>query len=839
MPRPALVSVARAAALFAAFVPTLAVALPQESVPLPRVREGGTPFDPAQRMTPFAVDVAGAMLAPSSGVLASPAEYTPTRGVLFRYSTGAWPSVVRDCVAALTGDPAHDDIAYVVVSSTSQQNSAASSFAAAGADLSKVVFIQQPTNSIWMRDYGPHFVWQDGALTIADSHYYPNRPADNFIPTRVGDEDFGVPTYDMGLYFSGGNFMPGPGRSAFMSALVNLDNPSGAGWNSTSIADIYSRFQGIDVVHVLPQLPTTVDGTGHIDMWMYIVDPTNVIISRFKPGSNATAIQITDNAAIYMQNLGFTVHRPWAWNSGGVHYTYANAFRVNDRIFVPSYGSGNAAYLADDSFAISTWQTAAGPGVEIIPIDCYGIIPASGAIHCIVKQVPRRTEPVPAVHVVRPDGGQLLAAGETYEIEWAVTDTDNVPIPIVELSWSPDGGNQWLPIASVANTGSHAWTVPVVATDRARVRVRATGLGLGISEAQSAADFRIAPARRTLYDFSSGAGFDRWAWGSQTSSWNAVSGVRQAVSNPLSAANYAALATSNATAGDSDTGRYISPTPSSGFESTHVLEFTLQEDPARILDLEILVEGYAQNCTELELYVWDPLAGQWGDGRGNHGQNNYLDSWAGTRDGFIRANLRTDIPRYVGAGNRVTFLLYAERAGYRSFLDYVRLSVTEVPEPAQTLCAGDGSAAACPCGNFGTSGRGCANSATSEGASLLAFGTASVSSDDVWLACQGVPATASMLFFQGTAPVNGGAGVVFGDGLRCVGGAVRRLGVRIAAGGVAGYGPGTGDLPISISGALPVLGGTFYYQSWYRDTAGTCTPGTFNLTNALAIPWTP
>ena len=43
-----------------------------------------------------------------------------------------------------------------------------------------------------------------------------------------------------------------------------------------------------------------------------------------------------------MESLGFTVHRPPAWNVGVTHYTYANAFRVNDRIFMPNYGPGNA-----------------------------------------------------------------------------------------------------------------------------------------------------------------------------------------------------------------------------------------------------------------------------------------------------------------------------------------------------------------------------------------------------------------------------------------------------------------------------------------------------------------
>lgn len=119
---------------------------------------------------------------------------------------------------------------------------------------------------------------------------------------------------------------------------------------------------------------------------MYLVDEDTVIISEFKPGSNPTAIQITDAAVPYMEGLGFEVYRPWAWNVGSTHYTYTNAFRVNDRIFIPSYWKGNSSYLDEDTDALAKWQAAASPSVEIIPIDSYNIIPAAGALHCILKQ---------------------------------------------------------------------------------------------------------------------------------------------------------------------------------------------------------------------------------------------------------------------------------------------------------------------------------------------------------------------------------------------------------------------------------------------------------------------
>jgi len=101
-----------------------------------------------------------------------------------------------------------------------------------------------------------------------------------------------------------------------------------------------------------------------------------------------------------------------------------------------------------------------------------------------------------------------------------------------------------------------------------------------------------------------------------------------------------------------------------------------------------------------------------------------------------------------------------------------------------------------------------------------------------------MPSTATVLFFQGDAQLNGGLGVPFGDGLRCAGGIVIRLGTKTALSGVASY-PEAGDAPISVRGAIPGAGGARYYQAWYRNAASFCTPDPFNLSNGLAATWVP
>jgi len=155
--------------------------------------------------------------------------------------------------------------------------------------------------------------------------------------------------------------------------------------------------------------------------------------------------------------------------------------------------------------------------------------------------------------------------------------------------------------------------------------------------------------------------------------------------------------------------------------------------------------------------------------------------------------------------------------------------------PVNGFCFGDTTGAACPCGNFGSDGHGCANSVFQSGARLqLSSGPASTLADTAVVQVTSVPPNVSCLFFQGTTA---GAGAAFGDGLRCATGTVSRIAAKqSSSSGIASY-PGTGDVPLSVAGGVPQNGGLRTYQAWYRNAANFCTSATFNLSNGLAIHW--
>ncbi|MDP6540179.1 MAG: thrombospondin type 3 repeat-containing protein [Planctomycetota bacterium] len=160
-------------------------------------------------------------------------------------------------------------------------------------------------------------------------------------------------------------------------------------------------------------------------------------------------------------------------------------------------------------------------------------------------------------------------------------------------------------------------------------------------------------------------------------------------------------------------------------------------------------------------------------------------------------------------------------------------NVPQEPAAATAACFGDGGGTACPCQNNGGAGEGCANS-SGAGARADALGHPSVGSDSLVLSVGNAIPQQPGLFFVGTSTLAGGAGVTFGDGLRCCGGNVLRLQVTFPD----GAGSTASDLPIAAATGVQA-GDSRCYQYWYRNPAGSPCGSGFNLTNALEVVWQP
>jgi len=157
--------------------------------------------------------------------------------------------------------------------------------------------------------------------------------------------------------------------------------------------------------------------------------------------------------------------------------------------------------------------------------------------------------------------------------------------------------------------------------------------------------------------------------------------------------------------------------------------------------------------------------------------------------------------------------------------------------PGTPECFG---ATGCPCGNNGDGTGGCQNSLNSGGAVLSASGSATVGAGDTLNLIATRTTNQPGIFFQGNDSLANPP--LFGDGFRCCGNGVVRIGTYLPAANmtdtdtgnqIGGVGPPISGHPGN-SGLMP--GDSRCYQWWYRDPQGPCG-FQFNLSNATSVDW--
>jgi hypothetical protein len=172
-----------------------------------------------------------------------------------------------------------------------------------------------------------------------------------------------------------------------------------------------------------------------------------------------------------------------------------------DAVMIGQY-SGSSVRLSLDGGASFTATTLANANYSFLLRDRATIFAEQGnGIHKMrFTHAHAPAAPPLALALTAPDGGEVWTAGEVRAITWSAT-----WVPAVRIEWRPDPGTAWALVAVADGlAGSHAWTVPAVATTTAEVRVTEVGGGLVDASAAPftisvpAAAFQVTPAPADL-----------------------------------------------------------------------------------------------------------------------------------------------------------------------------------------------------------------------------------------------------------------------------------------------------------------------------------------------------
>lgn len=328
-----------------------------------------------------------------------------------------------------------------------------------------VSFVEGDYNSIWIRDYGPNSVYINGvdSLVFVDWIYNRPRPKDDKVPgllsNYIGLETIETIQEPEDLVHTGGNFMSNGFNQAFSSELVLEENGPNNNWGISNhseedVDNIMNKYMGISEYIKMENLPF--DLIHHIDMHMKLLDEETLIVGEYPEGV-ADGPQIEANLQYVLDNFDTKYGRPFNvirvpmppdaedkypddW--GGDYRTYANAVILNRTILVPVY---EEQY---DTTALNIWEDAM-PGHEVVGIDCNSIIPLSGAIHCITKEI-GVPDPILIDHQVIRDPIDPA----DWDIVANVTHRND--IDQVTLYYSIDNGENYNTL-SLENTEGNTW----------------------------------------------------------------------------------------------------------------------------------------------------------------------------------------------------------------------------------------------------------------------------------------------------------------------------------------------------------------------------------------------
>ena len=282
------------------------------------------------------------------------AEFEPMQGVMIRYPLGIPTSLVAQL--------SNNCMVYCIVS-TSQQSQAQSSFQNAGVNMANVTFVNAQSDTYWVRDYGPWYIFEDRHPAIVDNVYNRPRPNDDNM-SGVFANYWNIPMYGMNLVHTGGNMMEDGRGHGVSDALVYEEND----YDTLNVLNKMRDYLGIDPYHV------TIDPQGdyiaHVDCWGKYLAPDKILIARL-PQSNPR-YQYYEQVAEYFETTNccwgypyhvYRVDEPIANQYDYTLAPYTNSLILNKTVYVPM--GSNSTYNND---ALAVYQEAM-PGYEIIGVN--------------------------------------------------------------------------------------------------------------------------------------------------------------------------------------------------------------------------------------------------------------------------------------------------------------------------------------------------------------------------------------------------------------------------------------------------------------------------------------
>ncbi len=311
--------------------------------------------------------------APPAGEVRFPGEYEPMQAVMIVYPLGIPLELVREMA---------EDCKVITVVESRLKLYAQADFQSYGVNMDNVEFLIADTDSYWIRDFGPWYIFDGKDPAIVDNKYNRPRPNDDALPGEFA-EYWDIPMYGMNVVHTGGNMMQ-DGFGVGVSDDIVVKESVAQGITEDQVYERMKSYLGIDPYHV------TIDPQGdyiaHVDCWGKFLAPDKIMLARV-PKSNPR-YEYYEEVADYFANTNcswgypYKIYRVDIPGNNTVS-PYTNSLILNKKVLVPLGG-----YSTFNEKALELYREAM-PGYEIVGIENKSANPwlNTDALHCRTRGV--------------------------------------------------------------------------------------------------------------------------------------------------------------------------------------------------------------------------------------------------------------------------------------------------------------------------------------------------------------------------------------------------------------------------------------------------------------------
>jgi len=310
----------------------------------------------------------------------------------------------------------------------------------------------------WIRDFGPNGIYYGSkdSLAFIDLKYYPTRDSDDLFPKYLAKQ-LGIPNYISTLNGEGGNLMSDGFKRIFYSSMLTDENTGTAhspSWSTQNVKDTMIHLFNAPEATEIRTLECD-GGTGHIDLYLKMIDEQTIMVSQYPKEIKAQDKQIIEDNFQYLTTLKSTYNRPFRifriphpTGDNGKYVdttcnqinndarTFVNGLTINKMFIYPSYSDGSTGNQAQTDSVTKLFKYIM-PGYKIVPIDSRSISPYAGELHCITMQIPAEN-PVLFWH---PSIDGLNPFGTSFHIIAKITNHSGIQTAVCK--WRKKGAASW------------------------------------------------------------------------------------------------------------------------------------------------------------------------------------------------------------------------------------------------------------------------------------------------------------------------------------------------------------------------------------------------------------